>query len=76
MEYPRDRVALICGLSAFDAKELLAKARAGDAQALGDWTVWAVYSQLRNEVHLNHIRALNHTANMFSLVDLRPVIVP
>ena len=79
MIYTDERLRLICDLSSKDGHALREKALsgdAGDAEALGDWTVYAAYCHLRKDGGFDHERAFNSVKEIFSAIDLKPVIVP
>jgi len=76
MEYSDERIRAICRLDAVEGRELLAKGRAGDLEALGDWLVHSSFTLLLQEGHLDYEAAVTHTCNIFAMVDIKPAMVP
>lgn len=73
MIFPDERVFEVCRLGPIKASELLDKARAGDLQALADWSVRAVYGHFIN-LKSSPAEALHHTRVMIKNIVLTPKV--
>jgi len=73
MIYPQEKIEEIVKLGPVKASELLDRARAGDLEALADWSVYAIHSKLRRD-GASPVEALHHTRVMMANVDLRPKV--
>lgn len=73
MDFPDERVVEVSQLGPVKASETLEKARAGDLQALADWTVYSVY---RRFIRLNAspAQALHHTRTLIGGITLTPKV--
>ena len=73
MIFPPERIAEVCALGPVKASELLDRGRAGDLQALADWTVRAVYLKF---VRMGAVpaAALGHTRDILSEVAIVPKV--
>ena len=75
MIYSPERVAEVCQLGPVKAAELLERARAGDLQALGDWTVRAAYTKLVRAGTLP-LKARADMVEIMKVIDLKTIMVP
>lgn len=69
MKVSPDKIAEVCALGPVKASELLDRGRAGDQQALVDWSVYALYRQFRR-IGADHEAALKHTSVILDRIDL------
>jgi hypothetical protein len=70
VDFPDERVAEVAKLGPVQASELLARGRAGDLQALADWTVYAVHRAVL-KLGATPPQALYHTRVVIRRTDLR-----
>lgn len=75
MIYPAERIAAVIQLGPVKASELLERARAGDFDALADWTVRAAYRKMVN-AGVHPLKAKNDTVEIMKVIDLKTIIVP
>ena len=75
MVFPDARVAEVCRLGPVKAAEVLARGRAGDYQALCDWTVRAAFMSLVAK-GVSRSAALRHVRNLLSGVKFKPKLTP
>jgi len=75
MEYPPERIAEVCSLGPVKASALLERGRAGDFQAIADWTVRACYTKMIRAGVLP-LKALADTREIMAVIDLKTVISP
>ena len=69
MNFPPEKLAEICALGPVKASEMLDRGRAGDLQALADWSVYALYRQFVR-VGASPVEARKHTAVIMDRVNL------
>lgn len=75
MIYPPERVLEVCQLGPVKASELLERARAGDFEALADWTVRAVYTKMIRSGAVP-AEALRDTREIMAVIDLKVALTP
>lgn len=73
MEYPDEKVAEVCKLGPVAASDLLTRGRAGDLQALADWSVRAAYRKLLRH-GLTPPDALRKTRDIMAGISLKVAI--
>ncbi len=70
MIFPPERIAEVCALGPVKASELLDRGRAGDLQALADWSVRAMFKKFR-AFGAARAEALHHTRVFLDQMDLK-----
>lgn len=75
MIYPPERIAEVCQLGPVKASQLLERGRAGDFQAIADWTVRAAYTKMIR-AGAAPAEALRDTREIMAVIDLKTVISP
>ncbi len=70
MTFPPERIAEVCALGPVKASELLDRGRAGDLQALADWSVRALYRKFIRE-GAAPVSAMKHTETALSNIDIK-----
>ena len=75
MIFPDERIAEVVSLGPIAASDLLKKARAGDLQALADWTVRSAYQKIVKAGE-PPVSAILHLRTLLKNINLRPAMVP
>lgn len=68
-----ERAVEVCKLTPTAALDLLDKGKAGDAQALAEWGIYACYRQLRR-LGASESAALHHTREIARGVEIQVAI--
>lgn len=74
MIFPPERIAEVCALGPVKAAELLDRGRAGDLQALGDWSVRALYRKFIS-IGASPVEARKHVQNVLGKTNLSAKVV-
>ena len=73
MIFPDEKVVEVAKLGPLKAAELLNRGRAGDLEALADWTVYSAYRHvLRGGA--SPAEAIHHTRTLIAGIELTPKV--